>query len=225
MNFLSHFYLERAASDPERIMGIMLPDLVKNACKDWVIHPEKKSYLFTDDDKLHSLLRGWKRHLEVDMLFHSSAFFFKNTRELRISISPIVAGTPVRAFFVAHIALELMLDSLLLARKMVNTQKLYTLLEQADLRSVERFLQKSGINNTALFTKHFEEFMLERYLSKYNEPGKLAYSIGRICSRVWGNVLDTSRLEKLDYVLQDSLTKNAGDYMLIYNFISKVLYP
>jgi hypothetical protein len=41
MNFLSHFYFDRHSEDPHLVLGAVLPDLVKNARKDWNLHPER----------------------------------------------------------------------------------------------------------------------------------------------------------------------------------------
>jgi hypothetical protein len=69
MNFLSHFYFERKNTDDYIVMGVVLPDLIKNADKNWNLNPQKDEYLFTDVPGYNSLLTGWKRHLEVDRLF------------------------------------------------------------------------------------------------------------------------------------------------------------
>ena len=34
MNFLSHFYFDRNTTDPHQVIGMVLPDLLKNANKE-----------------------------------------------------------------------------------------------------------------------------------------------------------------------------------------------
>ena len=46
MNFLSHFYFEQQNPDSNMVMGTVLPDLVKNASKDWNFYPQKNEALF-----------------------------------------------------------------------------------------------------------------------------------------------------------------------------------
>ncbi|HEY0176723.1 MAG TPA: hypothetical protein VGC08_10115 [Pedobacter sp.] len=66
MNFLSHFYFERQNPDDYIVMGVLLPDLIKNADKDWNLNPQKNEYLYRDVPEYVAILEGWKRHLEVD---------------------------------------------------------------------------------------------------------------------------------------------------------------
>jgi hypothetical protein len=47
MNFLSHFYFDRHCDDPHLVLGAVLPDLVKNARKDWNLQPERKAEEFS----------------------------------------------------------------------------------------------------------------------------------------------------------------------------------
>ena len=108
MNFLSHFYFDRNNRDPNFVMGSILPDLVKNTRKDWNFHPQKDANLYSSPE-LASLLKGWKRHLEIDKHFHSSAFFSAHTLAIRTAIGPVLENSPIRPSFIAHIALELML--------------------------------------------------------------------------------------------------------------------
>ena len=106
MNFLSHFYFDRHSQDPHLVLGTVLPDLVKNARKDWNIHPEKKVELFTGNiDK--AILKGWKRHLAVDRHFHNSNFFFAHTSTIRERIAPALQDSVVRPSFLAHISNKL----------------------------------------------------------------------------------------------------------------------
>ncbi|MGB4775981.1 MAG: hypothetical protein WBP45_12460, partial [Daejeonella sp.] len=112
MNFLSHFYFDRNTQDPNLVLGTVLPDLIKNARKDWNLYPQKREDRFIHSQEMTSLLTGWKRHLQVDCCFHSSKFFAEHTRAIRLLIAPVLEDSVVRPSFFAHIALELMLDSI-----------------------------------------------------------------------------------------------------------------
>ena len=41
MNFLSHYYFDRTETNCYHILGTVLPDLLKNADKTIVLHPEE----------------------------------------------------------------------------------------------------------------------------------------------------------------------------------------
>src|SRR3569623_967455 len=111
MNFLSHYYFDRETTDCYHILGTVLPDLLKNADKTIIIHPEKLQH---PDPQINSIITVWKHHLEVDSYFHSSAFFITRASELRLLLEPAIKCSPVISFFLGHITLELILDNLLL---------------------------------------------------------------------------------------------------------------
>jgi hypothetical protein len=83
MNFLSHFYFERFATTPERVVGSLLPDLLKNADKNFVLKPNNFEDLLGSNPLQSDLLKGWNGHVEVDRLFHNSDYFFHHTHEIK----------------------------------------------------------------------------------------------------------------------------------------------
>jgi len=83
MNFLSHFYFERDNHDANMVIGVVLPDFVKNAQKDSNLYPLKEKHLFESDADENSILIGWGRHIAVDAVFHSSEFFKLHTNTLK----------------------------------------------------------------------------------------------------------------------------------------------
>ena len=120
MNFLSHYYFERENQNENEVIGTVLPDLVKNAHKDWNLYPQKREEIFATDLRLVSILKGWKKHLEVDILFHSSDFFNHHTSNLKQLLLPILKDSPVRPSFLAHIGIELLLDHLLVVHEKID---------------------------------------------------------------------------------------------------------
>src|SRR5690606_18264561 len=83
MNFLSHFYFERFSVHPERIVGCVLPDLLKNADKSYVFHPQRFEEQLFAHPLSRELSEGWYRHVEVDKAFHSSEMFLEHCHLLR----------------------------------------------------------------------------------------------------------------------------------------------
>ena len=216
MNFLSHFYFDRERSDPEEVLGGVLPDLIKNANKAWNIHPEKKIHLFDDSEKMRSVLTGWKRHLAVDRYFHSSEFFTEHTQSIRKEIAPILAQSEVRPSFLAHIALELMLDSLLITNDKLNAFKFYEQLALADRKILTQFLELNAIADIARFYKFFDQFLEINYLHRYSESENLVYALNRICMRIWKDPLTEEEKFKLSVVFLDYQDHLAPDFMNIF---------
>lgn len=222
MNFLSHFYFDRHNPDPNLVLGGVLPDLVKNARKDWNLHPQKKEALFTGSGE-KSILTGWKRHLTVDRHFHNSGFFLKHTNAMRTAIAPLLVNSPVRPSFVAHIALEIMLDSILLTDELIDANDLYSSLHQSDRIALNNFLKLNMMDDTAHFFKFFDQFLAAGYLGSYRESHNIMYAVNRICMRIWPEPLNDTQILQLSTILIAYHEELKGGYMGIFEEIEKVV--
>ncbi|MEJ5992792.1 hypothetical protein WG904_00080 [Pedobacter sp. Du54] len=219
MNFLSHYYFERKNQDHNRIIGTVLPDLVKNAHKDWNFHPQKNEEFFLTDKKLISFLIGWKRHLEVDMLFHSSDFFNRHTAQLKHVIVPILEDSPVRPSFLAHIGVELLLDHLLVINEKIDINSFYHHLNRVDDDKLSSFLKKCGATDTDHFFKFFNGFKSSRYLLSYQKIENISYALQRICMRIWAHPFDEKTVLLLTEKLAFYKEELELDYMEIFEKI------
>lgn len=215
MNFLSHFYFDRNTDSPLQVMGVVLPDLMKNANKKWNIHPEKHQDQYLDSDLL-DIFSGWQRHIEVDKYFHCSDFFLHHTHKLRTTIAPFMTSSPARPSFIAHIALELMLDSLLLTEISLDTEKLYSQLGQSSEESLRRFFKINSIDNADEFFSFLEEFIEARYLNTYADPNEIVYALNRICMRIWDNPMNDTQKMQLKAVVMDYLMSLKTNYLTIF---------
>lgn len=222
MNFLSHFYFDRHNTDPNLVLGGVLPDLVKNARKDWNFHPHKKEELFPGGGE-KSILTGWKRHLAIDRHFHNSGFFLKHTNAIRTAIAPALVHSPVRPSFVAHIALEIMLDSILLTDDIIDANDLYSSLHQSDRIALNNFLKLNMMDDTAHFFKFFDQFLAAGYLGSYRESQKIMYAVNRICMRIWPQPLNDTQMLQLSTILLSYHEELKGVYMGIFEEIEKVV--
>lgn len=222
MNFLSHFYFDKHSDNPDLVLGTVLPDLVKNARKDWNLHPEKNAGLFKTSIE-NSILEGWKRHLAVDRHFHNSDFFIEHTGEIRKAIAPALKDSVVRPSFLAHISLELMLDSTLLTENHIQAEDLYSHLRQSDRQALNRFLELNNIGDTSHFFNFFDKFIAENYLNSYRESHNIMYALNRICMRIWKDPLNESQIRELSVILNDYHGNLTSCYMSIYDDISEEL--
>jgi hypothetical protein len=223
MNFLSHFYFDRFTSNPELVLGCVMPDLVKTANKSWNIHPEKKPHLFTASEKLESILRGWNKHLAIDRYFHNCDFFLEHTQAIRKMIAPILKDSQVRPSFLAHISLELMLDSLLLNLEEVDAFQFYDQLAKVEREVVKDFLELNMITDTSKFFRFFDEFLEVNYLHTYSKSENLIYALNRICMRLWPDPLSSEQKFKLNVVLLDYQEDLEGCYRHIFDDLDRHL--
>ncbi|MDF2432822.1 MAG: hypothetical protein JWP44_2453 [Mucilaginibacter sp.] len=216
MNFLSHFYFDRDTDNCYFILGTVLPDLLKNADKTIVIHPEKLSH---PDKDIEAIIQGWKKHLEVDRYFHSSEFFLYHSHQLKKLLLPAIEGSPVKPFFLGHIALELILDNLLLTSYEITTKGFYDHLEGCKKAIVDKFLIFSGLTDTEVFFKFYEDFKRSRYLNSYSDTKEIAYALKRICMRVWKDPFTPENEAKMNDVLMHYRKGLLNDFISIFEEI------
>jgi len=216
MNFLSHFYFDREVDDCYHILGTVLPDLLKNADKTIVLHPEK---LHSSNPATNSIIRGWNKHLEVDRHFHSSGFFLEHSHKLKLSLRPAIEGSPVKPFFLGHIAIELILDNLLLTTGRVTADVFYDHLDGCETTAIDEFLTFAGLKNTAVFFKFFEGFKSSRYLFSYAETQQIAYALKRICMRVWRDPFTPQHEAAINGILATYRESLLDNFMSVFDEI------
>ncbi|GAA4197249.1 hypothetical protein GCM10022289_04220 [Pedobacter jeongneungensis] len=219
MNFLSHYYFDRASENANVVMGTVLPDLIKNASKEANLYPQKNEFLFKGNPDEENLLAGWKRHLAVDLFFHSSNFFLEKTTELKHLIKPIVENTPVRPSFLAHIGLELLLDHLLVERNLIQVNHFYDKLDAVNKDSLSDFLEHCKLKEPKVFFNFLEKFISSKYLLSYQQLENISYALNRICMRLWPETLNEIQLQQLTFELGIFKEVLQKDFMDIFKEI------
>lgn len=201
------------------VMGVVLPDFVRNAHKDWNLNPQRQEDLFMYDELHWSILRGWRKHLEVDRIFHSSHFFRDQTAVLKQIILPVFEDSPVKPFFLAHIGLELILDHLLVVNGLVNINTFYEQLNRANTPVLKSFLAKAGLKDEELFDQFLTRFISSRYLLSYQKIENITYALNRICMRLWRNPFTEAQLALLTQKLELYKVTVQEDFKLIFDVI------
>jgi hypothetical protein len=216
MNFLSHYYFDRHINNCYHVLGTVLPDLLKNADKTIILHPEKLQHTNPD---VNALIAGWNKHLAVDRYFHSSQFFLTHSHELKKLLRPSIEGSPVKPFFLGHIALELIIDNLLLTTGKIQVDDFYAHLSGCKISTVDEFLHFAGLTDTSIFLKFYEGFKSSQYLHTYAETHQIAYALKRICMRVWQNPFTPQHEANMNEVLGHYRDELIGSFMDIFEEI------
>lgn len=216
MNFLSHFYFDREATNCYFVLGTVLPDLLKNADKSIILHPEKLQHT---DPKVNSIVAGWNKHLDVDRYFHSSDFFSTHAHQLKKELMPAIEGSPVKPFFLGHIAVELIIDNLLLTTGKVTAESFYDHLKGCETDVILDFLSSAGLPDNSRFFRFFEEFKRSGYLHTYSETEHIAYALKRICMRIWENPFTPQHEAQMNQVLVAYRSLLLPDFMSIFREI------
>lgn len=221
MNFLSHFYFDKITLHSNIVIGTVLPDLLKNANKNWNLYPQKNEHLFVDNSDLNEILIGWKRHLKVDLLFHSSAFFEVQTAQLKQLLLPILSDSPVRPSFLAHVGVELVLDHLLVTENQIDVHQFYKHLNNVHESLLGNFLQQNGIADTERFFKFLNSFKTSRYLYSYQNLENISYALQRICMRLWAHPFSEQTISLLTEQLTVYKIALQNNYLSIFDEISQ----
>jgi hypothetical protein len=197
-----------------------MPDLLKNADKTIIIHPEKLQH---PNKLVNCIIEGWNKHLEVDRYFHSSGFFLEHSHQLKKLLLPAVTGSPVKPFFLGHIAIELILDNLLITSNKIMVSDFYEHMTSCDDEIIQEFLTFSGLKDTTAFFKFFIKFKQEGYLHTYSETPKIAYALKRICMRVWKDPFTPGHEDAMNEVLIAYREHILPNFMQIFNEIESKL--
>ena len=98
---------------------------------------------------------------------------------------PAIEGSAVKPFFLGHIALELILDNLLITTQQLDTESFYQHLSNADKAIIHEFLTYSHLADIEAFFRFYDKFIEERYLQSYTQSAKITYALRQICKRIW----------------------------------------
>ncbi|EDM38779.1 hypothetical protein PBAL39_21940 [Pedobacter sp. BAL39] len=205
------------------VIGVVLPDFIKNAEKDCNLYPLKTPELFKPFSIQSAILSGWERHVRVDQLFHTSTFFSTQSHALKLLILPACEGSPVKPFFLAHIGLELLLDHLLITHNLVNINRFYEQLENADKNAIDSFLKNAGMTNTDLFFRFLNNFISSRYLLSYQKIENISYALQQICKRIWADPFTEDQIGMLNAQLEVFRQQIEHDYLSIFEDIQNTI--
>lgn len=220
MNFLSHYYFDRDTTNCYFTLGTVLPDLLKNADKTIVLHPE---YLVHTDARVNSIIAGWNKHLLVDKYFHSADFFLTHSHNLKNLLAPVITESPVKPFFLGHIAIELILDNLLITTNEIKVSEFYDHLDSCEDDVIREFLDFAGMKNPDVFFRFHAEFKRSRYLNTYINIEQITYALKRICMRVWRNPFTPQQEAAMTTILLDYRLGLMANFKSIYHEIGAKL--
>lgn len=223
MNFLSHFYFEKFTTSSAQVVGAMLPDLLKNADKTYVFHPHRFEDDFRGVPDLMDLYLGWQRHLEIDRVFHNCDFFFHHSHQLRVALAPVLETLPIRASFFGHIALELLLDHLLIRDDVVSVDRFYHHLGHASRDGIARFLKIIGLEDQQRFFNYYDAFLQWNYVYDYAVFDKITPALLNISKRVWRFETHSDDIQRISAVLGEYLAVQLSDCSSVYQDIQDSL--
>jgi hypothetical protein len=183
MNFIAHYYLEDKNSSTYYNLGLVMPDLVRIFLRGKHIFPTRmEDSIFTAEQL--QINEGSKTHMEQDKVFHNSKYFHHMMGFSKEAFHKNgVSGLIPKYWFLAHIALELILDRYLIIEFDGIVEEFYTAIEDADEKEIRGFLEIHKVEKIDLFIEKWQKFLEYRYLYKYTENDQLVFALNKIYQR------------------------------------------
>lgn len=156
-------------------------DFNKTMKRPLLYNPNDDWSLFTQ-----TVRQGVERHIEVDSIFHNSAFFQENVQLLSQQLdTQKVPSFQYRTYFLSHIILELIIDRLLIEHFPHFLVDFYQQLNAITRKDIELFWRetRAGAEMQAFLTI-LERFINEGYLWYYRDDDMLNRAIIRTYSRL-----------------------------------------
>lgn len=192
MNFLAH---ARAFTDrPYAAAGSGLPDWTRHLVRRARIRPAKLPHPVAHDESEHAeILRGVWAHVDDDTWFHQAPAFKDGMKEIATIIRDALAPERVRASFLSHILLEMLLDAALIDRHPALCDAYYTAMESVDARQLAKTARAitPGLDaDDASFQRLLDRFLGARFLADYQDDVTLAHRLSQVARRVNLDALD-----------------------------------
>lgn len=184
MNYLAHAY--QHLDNPYFVAGTGLPDWMSVIDRK---NRPRRQYAEPVIDHSHpsiaALARGCVQHHADDLWFHQNECFVTLSTQFAVELRQLLEpGLGHQAGFVGHIAVELLLDAILIERDPRLLDKYYALLESLDADLVQAganaICQQPVTNLVDLLPKFIEV----RFLADYSDDELLLRNFNRVMKRV-----------------------------------------
>ena len=207
MHFLSHFYIDRHFNDPYFAVGALLPDIAPHFTKTYNGKIRKRELIY--EGEIASIHSGVLRHYQVDGVFHDMEVFRALCRS--IGVSMIEQGLDreyFRIWFLSHIAAEVMIDKLLVAKDNALMDEYYGLLSSVDINKLDVYLKtlvSSEESNKIL--ANFGRFAEIKFLYHLHHTEGAAEGIIKTAHKAAGIVFGNDDRQKLLIALDNIETE------------------
>jgi hypothetical protein len=197
MHFLSHYHIDRHLQDPYFVLGALLPDIAPHFTKTYNEKIRKGELVYAGQSA--SIHAGVLRHYQVDGVFHAIDDFRDLCR--RMGAAMIGQGLDreyFRIWFLSHIAAEVMIDKLLVAKDKALVDEYYGMLSSVDINKLDVYLKTlvSSEDSTKILA-NFGRFAEIKFLYNLHQTESAAEGIMRTAHKATGVVFGNGDRQKL----------------------------
>jgi hypothetical protein len=184
MNYFAHG--RDALHDPYRLAGTAVPDwlnVVNRRCR---MRSRRVEPILTDPDpRAAAIAAGVLEHLADDAWFHETRAFAELSLAFCRQLRDLLDDTEgYRPYFLGHILVELLLDSVLIEAAPQRLTAYYAALETLDAALVEATVNRMAAIPAEGLGRFLLSFCRERFLWDYQDDGKLLLRLNQVMRRV-----------------------------------------
>jgi hypothetical protein len=184
MNYFAHG--RRFVHDPYLLAGTALPDwlnVVDRKVKVRSKHAE--AFLDDSDPRQRSLARGVIQHHFDDGWFHNQRAFQELCWQFTVGVrDALPPDDSFRPSFLGHILVELLLDAALIEAEPSLLDAYYDAIEALDPQELAVAVNRMAPRPVERLAELLPLFSRERFLSDYQDDGRLCYRLNQVLSRV-----------------------------------------
>lgn len=182
MNYLSHGF--RFVEDPYFVAGTALPDWMsvldrRNRARSTIA----AELVDSSNAELAAMARGVMQHHEDDRWFHQTVAFATLSTQFAVELRDYVLVSH-QAGFLGHIAVELLLDSVLIEDVPARLDAYYNALTQLDPATVQALAQRLLPRPVDRLQLLLPRFIAERFLADYADDAALWRRLNHVMKRV-----------------------------------------
>lgn len=217
MNYFAHAHpwLEQQQLDPYWLAGLAVPDWLPVAARRTKCRTKHVEPALDDANaSRQALARGVAQHHADDGAFHEArAFVELSTTFSRAIVEHCHESTDLRASFLGHILVELLLDDTLIARDPKRLNRYYELMGALDAAWVADEIEQFCGRSVGRLAEFIDKFVEIRFLADYAEDRLLVFRLNQVMQRVGLNQLPASLAELLPSFRQQ-VAERADELML-----------
>lgn len=190
MNSFAHAlpFLDR----PLVAIGASLPDWLAAADRKCRLREKRATPLMDDQDStLAELAQGVVRHHRDDYWFHTSPAFRDYEMKMAIEIREIYGNEHgMRSGFVAHVMVEMFLDSFLQKKFTGQLERYYQIVAEADAAQIQQSINQFATRPTTKLVPAMARFVKERYIFDYLADSGAVKRMNGVLKRIGLEPLD-----------------------------------
>jgi hypothetical protein len=195
MNCFAHAY--PFLEDPYFIVGACLPDWMavinrKVRFRSHRIAP----WIESTDPRIRSLFSGVQQHLNDDHWFHGTSIFVELNLKLSKRLAYFESGiSSLQSNFVAHIAIEMLIDDELSNRHPGQLEYYYEQLNVVDAAWLQNQLEQFAVDREVAYARFHERFLEARFLFDYASNDGMLYRLNQVMRRAQLSPLSSRTVE------------------------------